>query len=56
MTNQKDHRDGEETIDEPVLDGAEEHDATDEDPRKGMTDPQLIRNVDQEKKTANPYG
>lgn len=47
-----------ETVDEPVLDGATEHDPEDEnvDPRKGLTDPALIRDIDADKKTANPYG
>lgn len=45
----------EETLDEPVLDGAEDHDETDVDPRKGMSDPALIRDVESGKKTANPY-
>lgn len=31
------------TTDEPVLDGAEEIFEGDEDPRKGMSDPALIR-------------
>lgn len=45
----------EEELDEPVLDGAEDHDETDVDPRKGMSDPALIRDVESGKKTANPY-
>jgi len=43
-------------IDEPVLDGATEHQDTDVDPRKGLSDPALIRDIDAEKKTVNPYG
>lgn len=49
--------DGEEqVVDEPVLDGATDHQDTDVDPRKGLTDPALIRDIDAEKKTVNPYG
>lgn len=44
------------TIDEPVLDGATDHSEKDVDPRKGMDDPALIRDVDTGKKTKNPYG
>lgn len=44
------------TVDEPVLDGATEHANADVDPRKGLTDPALIRDVEADKKTANPYG
>ncbi len=46
----------EETIDEPVMDGATDHEDTDADPRKGMSDPALIRDVESGKKTTNPYG
>lgn len=46
----------EEPIDEPVMDGAEEDFDEDVDPRKGMDDPALIRDIESEKKTANPYG
>ncbi|MGO2141496.1 MAG: hypothetical protein ACTH30_13920 [Leucobacter sp.] len=44
-----------ETIDEPVLDGATEPDDPDVDPRKGMTDPQLIRDTEAERPTVHPY-
>ncbi|MFA5606485.1 MAG: hypothetical protein WDA07_04775 [Leucobacter sp.] len=44
------------TMDEPVMDGAEEHREEDVDPRKGMTDPALIRDIEAGKKTTNPYG
>lgn len=47
---------GEETLDEPVMDGATETFAPDADPRKGYDDPALIRHVDTGKKTTNPYG
>lgn len=43
-------------LDEPVLDGADDHSSDDVDPRKGMSDPALIRDVEQGKKTTNPYG
>lgn len=46
----------EETIDEPVLDGATDHSDTDADPRKGDSDPALIRDIESGKKTTNPYG
>jgi hypothetical protein len=44
------------TIDEPDMDGAEEHLEEDVDPRKGMTDPALIRDIESGKKTTTPYG
>lgn len=46
----------EETLDEPVLDGAEDHSEKDADPRKGMSDPALIRDIESGKKSRNPYG
>ncbi|MGJ0203736.1 hypothetical protein NHL51_06210 [Leucobacter sp. gxy201] len=49
-------RSDEETIDEPVMDGATDHSDDDVDPRKGQTDPALIRDIESGKKTANPYG
>lgn len=45
-----------ETLDQPVLDGAEDHSETDIDPRKGMSDPALIRDIEHGKRTINPYG
>lgn len=45
-----------ETLDEPVLEGAEEVIEEDIDPRKGQSDPALIRDVESGKKTVNPYG
>lgn len=45
-----------EEVDHPMLDGAEEHIDEDVDPRKGMSDPALIRDIESGKKTANPYG
>ncbi|GAA1587409.1 hypothetical protein ACIFOC_02512 [Leucobacter aridicollis] len=50
-----DHEDSPETIDEPVLDGANEADDPDVDPRKGMEDPQLIRDTEAERPTVHPY-
>ena len=47
--------DPENTIDEPVLDGAEDR-TPDADPRTGTSDPALIRDVESGKKTVNPYG
>lgn len=44
------------TIDEPVLDGAEETFRGDEDPRKGDEDPALIRDLEDHEPTVNPYG
>lgn len=57
MTEKNDSEDPqpEETLDEPVLDGAQDEDP-DVDPRKGMTDPALIRDVESGEKTVNPYG
>lgn len=49
-------RQQDDTIDEPVLDGATDHSEKDVDPRKGMDDPALIRDVETGKKTKNPYG
>lgn len=48
-----------ETQDRPVLDGStltDEEEKQVEDPRKGMSDPALIRDVESGKKTLNPYG
>ncbi|UOQ56759.1 hypothetical protein MUN78_13950 [Leucobacter allii] len=44
------------TIDAPVMDGATDHSETEVDPRKGQSDPALIRDIDAGKKTVNPYG
>lgn len=44
-----------ETVVEPVLDGSEEHPEEVIDPRKGMTDPALIRHTETGKKSLNPY-
>ncbi|MFV0434842.1 MAG: hypothetical protein ACK5LO_12770 [Leucobacter sp.] len=44
------------TIDEPVLDGADEKLEDDVDPRKGLEDPALIRDVESGEATINPYG
>lgn len=46
----------EETLDDPVMEGANDEVRGDEDPRKGLTDPALIRHPDTEKKSANPFG
>lgn len=46
----------EEVADEPVLEGSEDHSEKDIDPRKGMSDPALIRDIEEGKKTVNPYG
>lgn len=57
MSDKQEHDDkAEETIDEPVLDGADETFNPDADPRKGMEDPALIRDIESGKKTVNPYG
>lgn len=45
-----------EKVDSPVLDGSEDHSEGDVDPRKGMTDPALIRDIESGEKTVNPYG
>ncbi|MBK0422110.1 hypothetical protein JD292_08480 [Leucobacter sp. CSA2] len=55
--NQNEHqREPEETLDEPVMDGATEPFDADADPRKGEDDPALIRDVESGKPTTNPYG
>lgn len=46
---------GEELIDEPVMDGADEVFEGDEDPRKGQSDPALIRHPAEADKTISPY-
>lgn len=60
MNNQKhpsnDDANGHEaTLDAPVMDGATEVFNGDEDPRKGQSDPALIRHPEEGKKTANPF-
>lgn len=45
----------EETLDKPVMDGADEVFEGDEDPRKGMSDPALIRHPKKDDKTVAPY-
>lgn len=45
----------EETIDAPVMDGATEVFEGNEDPRKGQSDPALIRHPEEGKKTVNPF-
>lgn len=45
----------EETIDKPVMDGANEVFDGDEDPRKGQADPALIRHPEKDDKTIAPY-
>lgn len=45
----------EETIDEPVMDGADENFDGDEDPRKGQSDPGLIRHPEKDDKNTAPY-
>lgn len=43
------------TLDEPVMDGAEEEFEGNEDPRKGMADPALVRHPEKDDKTVAPY-
>lgn len=43
------------TIDKPIMDGADEKFEGDEDPRKGRTDPALIRHPEKDDKTIAPY-
>lgn len=45
----------EETLDEPVMDGADEVFDGDEDPRKGQVDPGLIRHPEKDDKNTAPY-
>lgn len=44
-----------ETLDEPVLDGADEVFDGDEDPRKRQSDPGLIRHPEKDDKNTAPY-
>lgn len=44
----------EETIDEPVLDGANETNSPSDNPRFGMDDPGLVRNTETGEKTPIP--
>lgn len=53
--NTKKNEEPEETIDEPVMDGAAETFEGTEDPRKGESDPALIRHPEKDDKTAAPY-
>lgn len=45
----------EETLDQPVMDGAMETFQGDEDPRKGDEDPALIRDLEDHEPTVHPY-
>lgn len=45
----------EETLDEPVMDGADEVFEGNEDPRKGMSDPALVRHPEKDDHTVAPY-
>lgn len=45
----------EKTLDEPVMDGADDVFDGDVDPRKGMSDPALIRHPEKDDKTVAPY-
>ena len=57
MTKQHDDQlETEPVLDEPVLDGSDEHPDEQLDPREGMSDPALIRAVETGKRTVNPYG
>lgn len=49
------HNDDSETIDAPVMDGADEVFDGDEDPRKGEADPALVRHPVEDDKTIAPY-
>ncbi|MHA3684233.1 hypothetical protein ACXR2T_09080 [Leucobacter sp. HY1910] len=55
----KDNKDSsvaqEDTVDEPVMDGATDTFNGDEDPRKGMSDPALIRHPEEGNRTVNPF-
>lgn len=55
--SKEDHsgHDGEDTIDEPVMDGANEVFDGDEDPRKGESDPALVRHPERDDETPAPY-
>lgn len=43
------------TLDEPVMEGAEQHEGSDKDSRKGQSDPALIRHPEKGDKTVAPY-
>ncbi|MFF8816745.1 hypothetical protein ACF07D_01945 [Leucobacter sp. NPDC015123] len=45
----------EDTVDEPVMDGADEEFDGDANPRKEQSDPGLIRHPDKGDKTTAPY-
>lgn len=45
----------EKTLDEPVMDGADDKPERGEDPRKGLSDPALVRHPDKGDKTVAPY-
>ena len=53
--NENERKDAEEAIDEPVLDGATETFEGDEDPRKGESDPGLVRHPEKDDKNVAPY-
>lgn len=44
-----------ESLDTPVMDGATDTFNGNEDPRKGQSDPALIRHAEEGKKTVNPF-
>lgn len=48
-------QESEETLDEPVMDGSTEEEASNVDPRKGQSDPALIRHPEKDDKTSAPY-
>lgn len=52
--NEKKHE-NEETLDAPVMDGSTEEEASNVDPRKGQSDPALIRHPEKDDKTSAPY-
>ncbi|GAA1318462.1 hypothetical protein ACFSWE_07330 [Leucobacter albus] len=43
------------TIDEPIMDGATDTQPSDADPRKGQSDPALVRHPEKDDKTTSPY-
>lgn len=45
----------EDTLDKPVMDGADNEFAEDSDPRKGESDPALIRHPSKDDVTVAPY-
>lgn len=55
MTTEHNSKHDDETIDQPVMDGANEVFDGTEDPRKGDSDPALVRHPSKDDETTAPY-